>query len=138
MKLPLTILYADDDPDDIAIFNEVLRDIDQQIKCISASNGLEALTLLTDSVQLPDIIFLDINMPQMSGKDCLTKIRSNSRLARIPVIMYSTAASDEEIAKCYKLGATDYLVKASNFSKLREDFLSIFENLSSNKVYKLE
>lgn len=136
MRLPFTILYADDDPDDITIFKEVLLDIDEQIVCITSPNGQDAFKVLENTSDLPNIIFLDINMPVMNGKECLMRIRHDRRLMKLPVIMYSTAASDEEIKECYKLGATDYLVKANNFSKLREDFMSIFENLTLNNVYK--
>jgi CheY-like chemotaxis protein len=85
----MTILLVDDDQDDAYIFNEAIVTIDPNIKCIHVIDGIEALQILEDMTV--DIIFLDLNMPRMNGKECLEEIRKRNRLKDIPVIIYSTS-----------------------------------------------
>ena len=92
------ILLVDDDNDDLEVLQETIAKINPVIKCETAKNGFDALIALDKLVQLPRIIFLDVNMPRMNGKECLTKIRSNPKLTDLPIIMYSTAF-DEEFLK---------------------------------------
>ena len=66
----------------------------------------------------PDIIFLDLNMPGQTGKECLRQIRSNSDYNDIPVIIYSTSNSHTEIEDCYREGANLYVVKPFHFNEL--------------------
>ena len=67
---------ADDDPDDQELFIEALLQIDAQCKCVTAFDGLEALNkLFSQTVYVPDFIFLDLNMPKMNGKECLVEIK---------------------------------------------------------------
>jgi DNA-binding response OmpR family regulator len=120
------VLIIDDDTEDRELFLEALREIDTNIKGISAKDGREALFLLENElVVLPDFIFLDINMPIVNGKECLIQLKKNKRLKVIPVIMYSTTSDTNEIKDFYGLGAHDFLIKPSNFRNLVEALASI-------------
>ena len=125
----MIIFYADDDAEDCDFFGEALRKIDASTEYSTASNGREALQMLHNASELPDYIFLDINMPLMDGKACLQEIKKIIRLKHIPVIMYSTTSDTKEIKKCYDLGAFDFLIKPNEFQKLCEDLISIFTEL---------
>ncbi len=103
-RLNFTILAVDDDSDDIEIFCEAVKEISAAIKCLIAQNGNEALALLREVVHLPQIIFIDSNMPQMNGKKCLTAIKGDERLHDIPVVMYSTFFSEEDIGYFQSMG----------------------------------
>lgn len=103
-QINFTILAVDDDADDIEIFCEAVTEVNAAITCLIAQNGNEALTLLREAVHLPQIIFIDSNMPQMNGKKCLTAIKSDDRLQRIPVVMYSTFFSEEDISHFQNMG----------------------------------
>ena len=116
-KLPLFFL-ADDDMDDQMLFVEALTEIDASIKCIVAKNGEEALVLLKDQQQLPDYIFLDLNMPRMSGLLCLAELKKIEMLKNIPVIIYSTSSQQEYIDESRLLGAEHFFVKPPNYSGL--------------------
>jgi len=110
---------ADDDPDDRELFIEALHGIDQLSKCITAFDGQEALSKLTNGIaQLPDFIFLDLNMPRMNGKECLTEIRKHDNLHNIPVIIYSTSAEKKDVDETMRLGATFFLQKPNRFDDL--------------------
>jgi CheY-like chemotaxis protein len=87
----MIVLAVDDDDDDIEILSECLHTIDASISLCTARNGKEALSHLDHSEHLPDVIFLDMNMPLMTGKECLTAIRANNRFDCIKIILFSTA-----------------------------------------------
>jgi DNA-binding response OmpR family regulator len=120
------VLIIDDDTEDRELFLEALKEVDGNIKGISAQDGREAMRLLENElVILPDFIFLDINMPIMNGKECLINLKKNKKLKAIPIVMYSTTSDTNEIKDFYKLGAHDFLIKPANFRNLVEALESI-------------
>lgn len=130
----MIVFYADDDPEDCQLFAEALQQIDPGLKPIIAKDGKEALTLLNQMRDLPDYIFLDINMPLVDGKKCLIEIKKSDRLKGIPVIMYSTTSDTNEIQQYYKLGAHDFLIKPANFGVLCDSLESIFNLAKSRRI----
>src|SRR5579872_246117 len=100
----MTLLIVDDDADDLQFFVDAIAEIDQDVQCITASNGINALKLLEGIETRPDYIFLDLNMPKMDGKQCLKHIRNSLLLHSIPVIIYSTSRLPEDIAETHALG----------------------------------
>ena len=127
----MTILYADDDADDCELLTEALMHIDPSISCILVNDGREALTVLQQSEKLPDTIFLDVNMPVMTGKQCLIEIKNNPRLRQIPVIMYSTSTNAEEKTELRKLGAFDFIHKANSFQDLRRSITTVIRKVAT-------
>lgn len=105
----MTILYADDDSDDREIFAEILGEIDPQIKLLEAADGLETINILSKG-SVPDIIFLDINMPFLNGDQTLVEIRKDHRLKDTKVVMYSTCVNKNSIPVYVTLNA-QYLNK---------------------------
>jgi CheY-like chemotaxis protein len=116
--LSMTILYADDDAEDKEMFCDALRQINPRIKTILAPDGLQALRILKSCTELPSHIFLDINMPIMTGTECLIKIKTIERLSRIPVIMLSTTSNKPEIKNVIQLGAQYFMNKTYSFNNL--------------------
>lgn len=114
----MTVLFIDDDQDDIDLFFEALRHVDKSIIALAAHNGIEAFKILNaDLFSPPDHIFLDINMPLMNGLEFLKRLRAEKRFSGIPVTMYTTSTSNKDIQQCQELGA-DYMVKPSTYSNL--------------------
>lgn len=115
-----TILIVDDDQDDIEIFIEVLQEISTTIKTHFTFNGEDALLLLHEmkNKTLPDYIFLDLNMPKLSGKECLTEIKKDKDLQHIPVIIYSTSSREDDIKETKNLGASFFLTKPEKYTDL--------------------
>ena len=122
----MNILYIDDDPDDVEIFLEALHVIDPKIICNIAHDGIQGLQILRELVVPPDYIFVDINMPRMTGKEFLYEIKKSNHLKSIPVIMFSTTSSPLEIKQYFKVGAYAFIVKPYNFGKLCEALKSVF------------
>lgn len=114
----MTVLFIDDDQDDIDLFFEALKHVDKNIIPMAAHNGIEALQILNADLFLaPDHIFLDINMPLMNGLEFLRRLRAEQKFSDIPVTMYTTSTSPKDMTICRNLGA-DYMVKPSSYSQL--------------------
>lgn len=128
MKAKKVFFIADDDPDDRELFIEALRTLDPDCDCITATDGEEALQKLDNGLpQLPDFIFLDLNMPRVSGKECLAAIKKTNKLNQIPVIIYSTSAEKRDMDETIQSGAAYFLQKPNRFddlSKALEDIIS--------------
>jgi len=112
----MTILYIDDDNEDQEFFFEAIGLINPLYKCISASSGREGLKIL--QTLTPDHIFLDLNMPEMNGKEVLLLIRADKKLACVPVVIFSTSIHTEDIGILKQNGANECMVKPVSFSIL--------------------
>lgn len=119
MMTKRTLFIVDDDIDDQDLFIEAVNEVDTSIQCMSASSCEEALDLLKNKkVSLPDIIFLDLNMPRLNGKQCLAELKKQAHLRHIPVIIYSTSSERRDIEETTRLGAAHFLTKPNKFEEL--------------------
>jgi CheY-like chemotaxis protein len=112
------LFLIDDDIDDHEIFKSALAKVDEELALMTATNGYEALSVLSTAGTLPDYIFVDLNMPRMSGLQFLKEIKQTESLKDIPVIIYTTSSSPDDIAKTKALGAVSFVTKPSRFSEL--------------------
>lgn len=112
MNNPISIFLVEDDIDDQFIFCEAIGKIENAFVQNVANNGIEALSKLENSPILPDLIFMDINMPLMNGIECLGEIIKSQRLKNIPVVILSTDTSQVNLIR--SLGAKAYIKKPSN------------------------
>ena len=119
----MTVFYADDDAEDCELFRDALSQVDDEIKTVIARDGREALAYLENTRELPDYIFLDINMPLKNGFECLTEIRGDVQLKETPVIIYSTSDDTKLIDWMYNAGANLYLCKPTDFKRLKSRIL---------------
>ena len=124
----MVIFYADDDHDDRELFADALEEVNPGVRLVLARNGLEIIELLENQNEVPDFIFLDINMPVMSGKECLKKLKKVDRLKSVPVIMYTTTSNKEEFNNLVLLGAADCVVKGISFQAIKDSLRSILIN----------
>ncbi len=123
-------MIVDDDDDDREFFCAAIAEIDDNIKCLGAINGEDALhRLKCDLEHKPDFIFLDLNMPRMNGLRCLSEIKGDTNLKDIPVIIYSTTSSQRETEQILQRGATFFINKPTSLTKLREDILQVMEKI---------
>jgi CheY-like chemotaxis protein len=123
------IYMADDDEDDRMLFLDAVMELKIPASVTTADDGMELLDKLSQAVKhLPEMIFLDINMPRKNGFDCLEEIRSAKRdLKKVKIIMLSTSSNPENIEQSYALGADFYAVKPSTFEGLKNLLQKIFE-----------
>jgi CheY-like chemotaxis protein len=98
---------------------EALKEVDSSVQCFAAISGEDAFKQLEkDVIVLPDLFFLDMNMPKLNGKQVLSEIKKNKNLKSIPVIMYSTSFAPRDIQEIKNLGAAHHLLKPSRFDDL--------------------
>lgn len=119
MSLYLSILLVDDDVEDQEIFLDAIKEVDPLIHCFCATDGEDALKLLgTEAIVKPDLVFIDLNMPKLNGKQLLLELKRSDTLKDIPVVMYSTFFGKKDIEEITELGAVHYLLKATKFNDL--------------------
>ena len=114
------VLLAEDDEDDYLLFRDAVHDYSDGLQLEWVKDGEELMqTLMTKQPQLPELLFLDINMPRKNGFECLTEIRNDSALANLPVIIFSTSNDKALVNWMYNAGANLYLCKPTEFEKLK-------------------
>jgi CheY-like chemotaxis protein len=119
MRNSLTFLLVDDDADDAYLFQDTLMEVDASIHFQHAKDGMETLDILrSNHARLPDVIFLDLNMPRMDGKECLKLLKQDKELSKIPVIMYTTSSQAKDIEETMMSGALCFITKPSNMKEL--------------------
>lgn len=127
-----SLLLIDDDMDDQLLFREALHEIDLPVQCDTAPDGMNALKKLQTDSLLPDLIFLDLNMPIMHGFDCLKKIKAHALLQTIPVVIFTTSNSPLDINTAKQFGASAYFCKPMHFNQLCSQLKNIL-----NKTLKI-
>ena len=130
-----TCLIIDDDTDDQEIFAAALDELGGTYKCVAVSSGVDALKMFRENIYFtPDYIFLDLNMPRLNGKECLREIKAIPHLTDIPVIIYTTSTSSQDIIDTRKLGATSFITKPFSISELMDVLKTFFQEYESVEV----
>ena len=114
-----SILLIDDDTEDQEIFLDAIKEVDPGVHCTTANDAEAALKQLNEEIVVrPDILFIDLNMPKINGKQLLKEIKKSDHLKGIPVVMYSTFFGPQDIEEITSLGAVHYMIKATRFIEL--------------------
>lgn len=116
----MILLYVDDDPDDIDVFKEAVKKVAPHSVLHTATRARDAFRKLDEMVILPEYIFLDINMPEITGIDFLRKLNETKKFTGVPVVIYSTSISETDAEECKRLGAVDFIKKPYGFQQLCE------------------
>lgn len=123
-----SIYLADDDTDDCMLFEVALSEICENTTLTTANDGMELIDLMENSAsKLPDVIFLDLNMPKKNGFECLQHIRKTVQWKDIPVVIFSTTGQEDMINKVYALGASCFIRKPGSFTKLKQTIRYILD-----------
>lgn len=121
----MTCLLIDDHADDRDLFRAALRALNASIGLVTADSGIQALEKINSNVHfLPDYIFLDMNMPYMSGKECLIALRGIERLKDVSIIIYSSIQYFEELEN---FGASGFIAKGNSIENLTKALLGIIK-----------
>lgn len=122
---PVHILFADDDEDDRALFKQMIDELNVNVELSTVKDGYHLMYALSEIEWLPDVIFLDLNMPRKSGVQCLTEIRNDKKLRHIPIVIFSTSSNRKDIDETYDKGANLYVCKPANFTTQKTIFKKI-------------
>jgi CheY-like chemotaxis protein len=136
----LRIVLADDDEDDRNFFQEAFDEVKVKNSLHMVHDGQQLMNYLSKiDGMLPDIIFLDLNMPRKDGIQCLEEIRANKKYKDISIVIYSTSSSDDDIENTFLKGANIYIRKPNDFLKLKKaiaDVLSINWQYHTSRLNK--
>lgn len=121
------VLLIDDDEDDQELFLMAMKEISSSVECITLDNARSALNQLENRMLIADVIFLDLNMPVMTGQQFLSELNKKEGLSRIPVIVLSTSSNIESINQAKALGAKSFITKPSNFKELKNILHRVLE-----------
>jgi CheY-like chemotaxis protein len=135
--IPINLLYVgkyilliDDDNDDARTFSDALEEIGADMTVAHYNSGWTALEALTNQAErTPDVIFLDVNMPNLSGWDCLRSIKALASMKQTPIIMYSTANLEKQGVTASDVGAAAFLVKPTRFEELKNKLSEVLSSL---------
>jgi len=120
----MNILLADDDADDCLFFKKALAGSSLSTNLTTVSDGEQLMQLLKNNTyELPDVLFLDLNMPRKNGFECLSEIKQSSRLKLLPVIVFSTSFENEVVNKLYQNGARYFIRKPSEILQYKKIIL---------------
>jgi CheY-like chemotaxis protein len=120
------VLIVDDDEDDRDLLTFAIHELHPSIKCIMAGNGQEALHGLRFQYPKPRMIFLDLNMPRLSGVSLLKELKKDRYLQDIPVVIYTTSKLPEDQDEMRKLGAIHFITKPTSFTELCKRIAEVF------------
>ena len=116
----LHILLADDDDDDRLFFKDAIEEVKVKTVVTMVNDGVELMDyLLKPEIHLPNLVFLDLNMPRKNGMECLKEIRSNNKLKDLSIAIYSTSAMEKDIEETFVKGANIYIKKPNDFEVLK-------------------
>ncbi len=115
------IILADDDEDDRLLFTDAFEELKINTKVNTFNDGVELMDYLNspDAV-LPNVLFLDLNMPKKNGIECLYEIKADDRFSEIAIAIFSTSSSEEHIEETFVQGANIYIKKPSDFATLKK------------------
>ncbi|HYA41995.1 MAG TPA: response regulator [Syntrophobacteraceae bacterium] len=131
----IVLVMVDDDEDDCLLVEAALYEAEMKCDFYCVKDGQGVLDYLnrkgsyqdTDSSPRPDIILLDLNLPSMSGREVLLKLKSDHRFRSIPVIILTASSDNEDISYCYDTGANTYIIKEPSFAGLLAGFKVVKE-----------
>lgn len=136
-KKKLNILLADDDDDDRQFLSEIIAEIAPKAMIHGVQDGAILMEYMNSyETSLPDIIFLDLNMPFKNGKECLVEIKSSGKFQHIPVVIYSTSSYRKDIENAYNNGANMYVVKPSTCNELKKIIRRVFATDWSGSLWE--
>jgi two-component system response regulator len=112
------ILLIEDNADDVELTRLALRETDLPTRMVVARDGVEAIeALLGERAIRPQLVLLDLKLPKLDGLDVLRRVRADERTRNLPVVVLSSSIEDEDLARCYALGANSYVRKPVDFAR---------------------
>jgi CheY-like chemotaxis protein len=121
------ILLVEDDPGDVRLALEVLRELHMEERCVVVNDGEEAIDFLhargaysQRAPGMPRVIVLDLKMPRVDGFELLEHIKADPRFKLIPVVVLTSSREERDVQRAYALGVNSYAVKSINFAEYRE------------------
>lgn len=130
----LRILLIEDDTIEVMKLKRAITKLTMDHELIEAKNGEEALEILKDHSMLPDVIFLDLNMPKINGLEFLKILKEDSVLRFLPTIILTTSNNRKDILACYDIGVAGYIIKPLKYDHYIEKIKIALSYWSMNEL----
>jgi two-component system, chemotaxis family, response regulator Rcp1 len=126
--LPIEILLVEDNPGDVDLVLEVLKESTTPTRVSVAVDGEEAMAFLrSEGFPRPDLVLLDLNLPKKDGREVLSEIKADARLVHTPVIILSSSNAARDLMQAYQLHANCFVTKALDL----EEFFAALRSVTS-------
>jgi len=136
MKQKLKVLLIEDDMIEVMKFNRTLSSLQLNHTIIEAKNGEDALNILENKSNLPDIILLDLNMPKISGIEFLSILKKDDILKYIPTVVLTTSSNQKDLIECYNIGIAGYILKPLKYEDYVIKIQAVLDYWSINELKK--
>ncbi len=133
---PLKVLLIDDDTIEIMKLNRTVMSLELDHEIVEAKNGEQALKILEQKDEIPDIILLDLNMPKINGIEFLSILKESDELKHIPTIILTTSSNNKDLLQCYKTGIAGYIIKPLKYNDYVDKIKKVLEYWSINQLIK--
>ena len=131
----MKVLFIEDDMIESMKMQRAISKFQLKHTLIEAKNGEEALEILKGG-DLPDIIFLDLNMPRMSGIEFLTILKSDDRLKYLPTVILTTSENRVDLLECFKIGIAGYIIKPLKYEDYESKIKKVFDYWEISELIK--
>ena len=133
----LKILLIEDDQIEVMKLKRTIKKLDMNHELVEAQNGEDALEILKSKTNLPDIIFLDLNMPKINGLEFLKILKSGPILRYLPTIILTTSNNRKDVLACYDIGVAGYILKPLKYNDYTNKIEKILSYWSENELIKI-
>lgn len=134
MKRPLKIFLIEDDADDIELLEELLKENKVEFVLEVIREGDKVSSYLKSCIDLPDVIVMDLNLPKVHGKEILKEIKSTVNFRNIPLVVFTTSTTRDDIDYSYRMGADSYLTKPTSIQGFNAAIATIVKLATNHKV----
>ncbi|MBO3116403.1 response regulator [Winogradskyella sp. DF17] len=134
MKEKLNILLIEDDMIEVMKLNRAISSLHLTHHIVEANNGEEALQILQNKNELPDIILLDLNMPKLNGIEFLSILKNDDDLRYIPTVILTTSNNQKDLKECFKIGVSGYVLKPLKYEEYVTKVSKILDYWSINEL----
>ncbi len=135
-NIKLKILLIEDDAIEVMKLKRAIKKLELSHELIEAKNGEEALVILRDDKVIPDVIFLDLNMPKINGLEFLRILRKDDVLKYIPTVMLTTSNNRKDVLACYETGVAGYIIKPLKYDDYVKKIEVALQYWSMNELIK--
>ncbi|NJB36313.1 MULTISPECIES: response regulator [Flavobacteriaceae] len=131
----MKVLFIEDDMIECMKMQRAVSKLTNKHNIIEAKNGEEALNVLKGG-DLPDVIFLDLNMPRMNGIEFLTILKKDEKLRYLPTVILTTSENRADLLECFKIGIAGYIIKPLKYEDYEEKIKRAFQYWEINELIK--
>lgn len=128
----MEILLVEDNSGDILLIQTAFGEMEEvDVRFVTKTNGLDASMYISQAESIPDLVILDLNLPQRNGLEILSEINSNGKYADVPVVLFTSSNDETDKLKALSMGARTYVIKSIDFDEYKRQVTAFFNFVGS-------